>query len=93
MTDSSQVPGLRASSAIAPRISAVHFQSSQQPIYQFPAALRVALADPKLKKLYADGGMDEYPTEKETPEAAAALLKSEIKRWGDVVRTNHIFAK
>ena len=55
------------------------------------AALRVALADPKLKKLYADGGMDEYPPDKETPEAAAALLKSEIKRWGDVVRTNKIF--
>jgi tripartite-type tricarboxylate transporter receptor subunit TctC len=57
------------------------------------AALRVALADPKLKKLYADGGMEEYPAEQETPEAAAALLKSEIKRWGEVVRTNHIFAK
>ena len=55
------------------------------------AALRVALADPKLKKLYADGGMDEYPPNKETPEAAAALLKSEITRWGDVVRTNKIF--
>jgi tripartite-type tricarboxylate transporter receptor subunit TctC len=54
------------------------------------AALRVALADPKLKKLYADGGMEEYPAEQETPEAAAALLKSEIKRWGEVVRANKI---
>ena len=57
------------------------------------AALRVALADPKLKQLYEAGGMEEYPAEKETPEAAAALLKSEVKRWGDVVRTNHIFIK
>ena len=57
------------------------------------AALRTALADPKVKKLYADGGIDEYPTDQETPEAASALLKSEIKRWGDVVRTNHIFAQ
>ncbi|MBO0759552.1 MAG: tripartite tricarboxylate transporter substrate binding protein [Bradyrhizobiaceae bacterium] len=56
------------------------------------AALRVALADPKVRKLYADGGMDEYPPDQETPEAAAALLKSEIKRWGDVVSTNHIVA-
>jgi len=55
------------------------------------AALRTALADPKLKKLYADGGLDEFPPEQETPEAAAALLKSEIKRWGDVVRANKIF--
>ena len=52
-----------------------------------------ALADPKVKKLYADGGMDEYPAEQETPEAAAALLKSEVKRWGEVVRAHHIFVK
>jgi hypothetical protein len=26
----------------------------------------------------------------ETPEFAAALLKSEIPLWGDVIRTNHI---
>ncbi|HTV36187.1 MAG TPA: tripartite tricarboxylate transporter substrate binding protein [Xanthobacteraceae bacterium] len=54
------------------------------------AALRVALADPKVKKLFADGGMDEYPADQETPEAAAALLKSEIALWGQVVRENHI---
>jgi tripartite-type tricarboxylate transporter receptor subunit TctC len=54
------------------------------------AALRVALNDPKVKKLFADGGMDEYPPDQETPEAAAALLKSEIVLWGQVVRDNHI---
>jgi len=56
-------------------------------------ALRVALDDAKLKKLFADGGMDLYPREQETPEAAAALLKSEIKLWGDVIRANHIAAR
>jgi tripartite-type tricarboxylate transporter receptor subunit TctC len=54
------------------------------------AALRTALADPKVRKTYADGGMDEYPDDQETPEAAAALLKSEIKLWSDVVRENNI---
>jgi tripartite-type tricarboxylate transporter receptor subunit TctC len=54
------------------------------------AALRVALNNPKVKKLFADGGMDEYPPDQETPEAAAALLKSEIALWGQVVRDNHI---
>lgn len=54
------------------------------------AALRTALADPKVKKLFADGGMDEYPADQETPEAAAALLKSQIALWGQVVRDNHI---
>ena len=54
------------------------------------AALRVALDDPKVKKLFADGGMDEYPPEEETPEAASAMLKREIALWGDVIRSNHI---
>jgi tripartite-type tricarboxylate transporter receptor subunit TctC len=57
------------------------------------AALRAALADPKVKKLFSDGGMDEYPADQETPEAAAALLKSEIPLWGDVIRENHIAAQ
>ncbi len=59
-------------------------------INKLNAALRVALNDPKVKKLFADGGMDEYPSDQETPEAAAALLKSEIALWGQVVRDNHI---
>ena len=54
------------------------------------AALRTALADPKVKKTYEDGGMDEYPIAEETPEAAGALLNSEIALWGEVVRANHI---
>jgi len=57
------------------------------------SALRAALADPKVRKTYADGGMDEYPPDEETPEAASVLLKREIKRWGDVVRANHIAVK
>jgi len=54
------------------------------------AALRTALADPKLIKTYAEGGIVEYPPDQETPAASAALLKSEIKLWGDVIRANHI---
>jgi tripartite-type tricarboxylate transporter receptor subunit TctC len=56
-------------------------------------ALRAALADAKVQKTYADGGMDEYPADEETPEAAAALLAREIKLWGDVVRANNISAE
>jgi tripartite-type tricarboxylate transporter receptor subunit TctC len=54
------------------------------------ASLRVALDDPKVKKLFADGGMDEFSPEEETPEAASAMLKREIVLWGDVIRSNHI---
>ncbi|HEX4411039.1 MAG TPA: tripartite tricarboxylate transporter substrate binding protein [Xanthobacteraceae bacterium] len=53
-------------------------------------ALRTALMDPKVRATFAEGGVDIYPADQETPEAAAALLKREIKRWGDVVRDNHL---
>jgi tripartite-type tricarboxylate transporter receptor subunit TctC len=56
------------------------------------AGLRAALADEKVKKIFADSGMDLFPATQETPEAAATLLKSEIKLWGDVIRSNHITA-
>src|SRR3974390_2249180 len=55
-------------------------------------ALRAALTDANVRKTYAEGGMDEYPPDEETPEAASALLKHEIKRWGDVIRANNIVA-
>jgi tripartite-type tricarboxylate transporter receptor subunit TctC len=53
-------------------------------------ALRDALADAKVQKAFADGGMDEFPPDETTPEAASALLMREITFWGDVVRDNHI---
>jgi tripartite-type tricarboxylate transporter receptor subunit TctC len=56
-------------------------------------ALRVALTDAKLRKTFNDGGMDLYPQDEESPEAARALLKNEIKLWGDVIRANHIAAQ
>jgi tripartite-type tricarboxylate transporter receptor subunit TctC len=54
------------------------------------AALRVALADARVQKTFADGGMDEFSAAEETPEVASALLKREVALWGEVIRTNHI---
>jgi tripartite-type tricarboxylate transporter receptor subunit TctC len=56
------------------------------------AALRTALADPKVQKNFADGGMDEFPATQETPEDASTLLVQQIALWRDVIRTNHIAA-
>jgi tripartite-type tricarboxylate transporter receptor subunit TctC len=56
-------------------------------------ALRAALSDPGTKELFAKGGMDEYPADELTPEAAGALLKREIALWGDVIRKNNIAAQ
>ncbi len=56
-------------------------------------ALHAALADAKVDKTFSDGGMDLFPADQGTPEAASALLKREIKLWGDVIRANHIAAQ
>ncbi len=57
------------------------------------AALRHAMADARVRKTFEEGGMDPFPPGQETPEAAAALLRSEIKLWGDVIRANNISAQ
>lgn len=57
------------------------------------AALRHALQDDKVKRIFSDGGMDLFPADQWTPEAASALLKREIVLWGDVIRANHIQAQ
>ena len=62
-------------------------------IEKLNSALRVALADAKLRQTFSDGGMDLYPQDEESPEAARALLKREIKLWGDVIRANQIAAQ
>jgi tripartite-type tricarboxylate transporter receptor subunit TctC len=54
------------------------------------AALRDALADERVKHIFAEGGMDLFPPGEMTPEAASALFSREIKLWGDVIKTNGI---
>jgi tripartite-type tricarboxylate transporter receptor subunit TctC len=56
-------------------------------------ALRHALADPKVKEAFDKNAMDFYPADQETPEIATAMLRSEIQRWGDVIRANKITAQ
>jgi tripartite-type tricarboxylate transporter receptor subunit TctC len=57
------------------------------------AALRHAFADARVRKTFEEGGMDLFPPDQQTPEAASALLKSELKLWGDVIRANNISAQ
>jgi tripartite-type tricarboxylate transporter receptor subunit TctC len=57
------------------------------------AALRHALADAKVRKTFEDGGMDFFPPDQQTAEAASALLKREIKLWREVIRANSISAE
>src|SRR5262249_13031594 len=55
-------------------------------------ALRLALADPTIAKSFEDTGMGLFAPDRRTPAAANALLLSEIKRWGNVIRANKLDA-
>jgi putative tricarboxylic transport membrane protein len=57
------------------------------------AALRHALSDAKVTATFAQSGMNLYPASEWTPEAGAALLKADIKLWGDIIRANNISAQ
>lgn len=59
-------------------------------IARLNAALRYALADPGVVKTFEASGMDVFPPEEQTPEAATKLWLTETKRWGDVIRANNI---
>jgi tripartite-type tricarboxylate transporter receptor subunit TctC len=56
------------------------------------AAVDDALEDPEIAKAWATSGMVAYPKAQRVPAGATAYLKSEIERWGQVVRDNKIEA-
>jgi hypothetical protein len=43
-----------------------------------------------VREVFEKNAMDIYPAAEQTPEAATAMLKNEINRWGNVVRANNI---
>ena len=57
------------------------------------AALRQSFGNAKVREAFAKNGMELYPASEQTPEAATAMLKNEISRWGDVIRANKIEVK
>ncbi|MDQ4134989.1 MAG: tripartite tricarboxylate transporter substrate-binding protein, partial [Pseudomonadota bacterium] len=56
------------------------------------AALQKSFSDPRVLKVFELNGMTLYPEKQRSPEAATELLRSEIKRLGDVVRSQNIQA-
>jgi tripartite-type tricarboxylate transporter receptor subunit TctC len=57
------------------------------------AALRLALADPKVIRDFEQSDWAVFPEQEQTIAAANAFLHQEIVRWGQVVRINHIEAE
>jgi tripartite-type tricarboxylate transporter receptor subunit TctC len=50
------------------------------------AAAVEALADPAVRSRLADLGYDIFPREQQTPEALAALVKSDAKKWWPLIK-------
>jgi tripartite-type tricarboxylate transporter receptor subunit TctC len=59
-------------------------------IQKLNSALQLALTDAKVLKSFSDTGMSAFPKAEQTAEFATLKLRSEIKRWGDVIRSNKI---
>jgi tripartite-type tricarboxylate transporter receptor subunit TctC len=53
-------------------------------------ALQETVSDPAIVKIWAASDVSAFPPDQLSPEAARALLKSEIARWGQVIRDNDI---
>jgi tripartite-type tricarboxylate transporter receptor subunit TctC len=62
----------------------------QPVIQQLNAALRQTLDDPQVMKAYEERGLEAFPQDQRSPEAAGAVLRAELDRWGTVVRENNI---
>ena len=56
------------------------------------AVLQQVAEDPAIVKAWAETGVAPYPKDERSPQAARALLHSEIARWGQVARDNDIQA-
>lgn len=62
----------------------------QQIVLKLNDALRKAVASPNVEKAFADAGVEAFPTNMLSPEAANAFVKREVERWRKVVEENHI---
>ena len=61
-------------------------------IDKLTAAIQQSMKEPDFRKRMADLGATVYTPEQSTPAALAAHLKSEIERWGPVIKAAGVYA-
>jgi hypothetical protein len=54
------------------------------------SALQEIVSDPAILKTWAAEGVSAFPKDERSPQAGRAIFKSEIARWGQVIRDNNI---
>ncbi len=68
-------------------------KGTPQPVVdRLVSALQQALASPEIGKRFADLGSVIYPVAQQTPEGLRTHLKSEIEKWGPVIRSAGVYA-
>jgi tripartite-type tricarboxylate transporter receptor subunit TctC len=55
--------------------------------------IRQVLADPSVKKRFADLGIETSPRDQQTPEALRAFQKAEIERWWPIIKASGLKAE
>ncbi len=85
---------------LGPKLDVVYWQAIFAPagtpaavIKTLNDALQQAVADPAIVKNWAAQDVTAFPQAQRSPAAAAAFLRSEIARWGQVIRDNNIHAE
>jgi tripartite-type tricarboxylate transporter receptor subunit TctC len=85
--DESGVPGLDLSNwlgAYAPK------GTPKEIVAKLSHAFAVAMADPQVRERIAGQGMEVPPAAQQTPEGFAIYLKSEMEKWGAIIRESGI---
>jgi tripartite-type tricarboxylate transporter receptor subunit TctC len=85
------------SKMLGPKLDVVYWQAIFAPagtpdavIKTLNSALQQAVSDPAIIKNWAAQDVSPFSPDQRSPAAAAAFLKSEIARWGQVIRDNDI---
>ena len=80
-----------------PKLDVIYWQALFAPggtpnavITTLNEALQETVSDPAIVKIWAEQDVSPFPKDQRSPAAASALLKSEIARWGQVIRDNNI---
>ncbi|HUC50952.1 MAG TPA: tripartite tricarboxylate transporter substrate binding protein [Xanthobacteraceae bacterium] len=88
------------SKMLGPKLNVVYWQAIFAPagtpaavIKTLNDALQQAVSDPAIVKNWAAQDVSAFPPDERSLAAAAAFLKSEIARWGEVIRDNNIHAE
>jgi len=97
-TASPQFPGVASFvDALGPKLEILYWHALFVPagtptpiVDRLSAVLLGVMDDPAVVKAWAETGVAPFGKDQRSPQAAQKLLRSEIERWGQVVRDNNI---